>query len=235
MKPAYQLVFVALFAVACSGSSGRSDTGLIDDSADGDTLVATDDGAETHGDAGRDAAVDSVGDVETDVVGDAVQDLVPGDLLADDGTSADVAVDVDQDFDGLAADVSGDGGDDAADDVEPADAAEDNESDVGQVGMCTNENDQSIIQADPAGIDTEARDCYMVDCLSMPGPVMCTADCVVTNTGISSGCGGCYAGRVECTFVNCLAVCLSNLGSQECLACQEDMGCTSTFQDCAGA
>ena len=223
MKAFQHLAIVFLLAVGCSGSSDRPDTADgVDDAVVVDTAVTPDHGADAVADAGRDAANDVAGD-----------DLATGDVPADQDTSPDTAIDVDDDPDGVGDDSTDPDGTEIPEDA-AGDVTADLGGDVAVTGFCTNEDDQSIIQADAAAIDAAARDCYLTECSGKPEPQMCNVDCVSDDTGLSPECAGCYAYRLECTLVNCMMPCMTDFGSQQCRTCQDETGCTPAFQDCAG-
>ncbi len=232
MKAFVRLAFVLLLAVGCSGSSGRPDMGDSTYDVVADSAVTPDDGAETEGDVGRDASNEVAGpDLQTP--DSSVDDVAQGGLPADHGVSADSAADVDGDPDGVAGDAADAVGADIPEDVGPVDVVADQGADVVSAGFCSNEDDQSIILGDAVAVDTVARDCYL-ECMGKPEPLTCNTDCIATNTGLSSDCAGCYTSRFECAAVNCLMVCTQDFGAEACLSCQEEYGCTASFQDCAG-
>jgi len=219
MKTIYQLTFVLLLAVGCSGSSGQPDTADgADDAVAVDTAVTPDDGADAVADDGRDAAIDVAG----------------GDLAADEGTRTDVALDFGQDADGQTIEVVEDVVMDIPGDSWPLDAAADVASDVAVTeGACVNEADFAIVSGDISSIQATAVSCYM-DCSSLPEVESCMADCIATAKGISSPCAMCFASQTTCMAVNCIMQCVGDPQSGECLGCQEENGCTAAFATCSG-
>lgn len=51
---------------------------------------------------------------------------------------------------------------------------------------------------------------------------------------VSEGCTDCYVSSVRCTAEQCLGVCATNAGSEACVTCREEKGCTPSFFTCAG-
>jgi hypothetical protein len=100
-------------------------------------------------------------------------------------------------------------------------------------GACMSAEDQAIIVADRDGVTAEASTCGL-GCMGDTDPVACSTPCVVTATGVTEGCAGCYAGMISCTIVGCIAECMADTQAQGCIDCQVDKGCFQGFYDCSG-
>ncbi len=108
------------------------------------------------------------------------------------------------------------------------------------VDQCTNDPDQAalaaIATADQSGaqvVGMIAGDCPLAACSTEVGAVLsdsseavrnalgdCIAACISNETGLSSGCTGCYGSIAACSTAYCIAPCLPpNSGSQECADC----------------
>jgi hypothetical protein len=98
-----------------------------------------------------------------------------------------------------------------------------------QLGACQNTADQAIFNA--VDVAAEVETCA-TDCALKTDVNTCTSQCVVTATGLSSACAGCYGAVTACMIDNCLNVCI-NRNSPLCLSCQ-DRYCTSAFNTCTG-
>ena len=94
-------------------------------------------------------------------------------------------------------------------------------------GSCTSQADLGVLRA---GIADSLRTCG-AECLGEPGP--CTAGCIETHAGLTSGCAGCYGALLDCTVQNCLADCASAPDGSACQACRETH-CSSAFTTCSG-
>ena len=95
---------------------------------------------------------------------------------------------------------------------------------------CIGESDQAIITDPTKDVVGNTGTCGS-GCLGQPDT--CTADCLVTATGLSSDCAGCYAASFGCAVVNCALQCFDPT-TPECAQCQIDSGCTAAFEACAG-
>lgn len=220
MRPFRVLILGTLLCLACSGPSQTSD---VSDAvtADVQDVLAPED---TSGDLTADTRDDTIQDVVTGVdtagpdTGAAdVQDVtVPEDTLAD--APSDAVADIPDDVP-------------VNDDTTATDVEEDNT--LPPEGACLNQSDQDLIDADETGIKTQTTTCAM-DCISLPEPVTCSADCLVTNTGLSSACALCYAAEQDCMFDQCLSPCMTDPSSENCIGCQYDSGCFSSFKTCSG-
>lgn len=98
-------------------------------------------------------------------------------------------------------------------------------------GACQNDDDCPIVETGTAR--EEAQDCGL-DCQTDPDPGMCAVGCIVRETGLTAGCSACYAGLVGCVAENCLAQCSNDPDADQCVECQIDEGCRSTFDTCSG-
>ncbi len=95
---------------------------------------------------------------------------------------------------------------------------------------CLNEADAAIIAEGNA--TDEAQTCGL-GCLGDADPGACASACVVTETGLSADCAGCYAGIVVCSIDNCLASCAADPDSEACTTCQAE-NCLEDFYSCTG-
>ena len=110
-------------------------------------------------------------------------------------------------------------------------------------GACTGDTDMAFLEAEQRddggqGYDVAvdaARDCGLT-CLSAADSRECLIDCMIDEKGVdvSRDCAGCYGDTMTCTVQNCLAQCVVDSTSQECLDCQEEAGCVSAFYECTG-
>jgi hypothetical protein len=122
-------------------------------------------------------------------------------------------------------------------DPQPDEVIEDTpeEGDGAGGDYCNNADDLAIINGTTVDVQEEtttcATDCYLHHPTTLR---QCTADCVVTATGLSADCADCYAGMAECTVHNCLTQCMSDPTSTTCLDCLDTAGCITTFLDCSG-
>jgi hypothetical protein len=98
-------------------------------------------------------------------------------------------------------------------------------------GACQNDDDCPIVESGTAR--GEAQDCGL-DCQDNSDPGTCTVTCIVTNTGLTPDCSTCYAALVGCVAEHCLGQCSTDPNSTDCVECQIDEGCRSTFDACSG-
>ncbi len=100
--------------------------------------------------------------------------------------------------------------------------------DILSTGACTNSSDLAVV-CDP-GFADEIATCATD--ASGQGPA--TATCLVTETGVSEACAGCYGDVTQCVFDNCLSACVPpNQDSEPCLACRAD-NCDEAQDTCTG-
>jgi len=113
-------------------------------------------------------------------------------------------------------------------------------------GACTNEADLGVLQTadyeyngetydtlESAAADM-AQDCAFANIGAvLTGDCAPVSQCVADQAGLSTDCGGCYAGTVCCVAANC-QMCVSAPDSEECGQCQIDAGCISDFYTCTG-
>ena len=62
----------------------------------------------------------------------------------------------------------------------------------------------------------------------------CVEKCVWESTGLSTGCAQCVGELANCGLSNCVAQCAADPGAADCLACQQESGCFTAFEECAG-
>jgi hypothetical protein len=178
---------------------------------------------------GEDPEVVADGPPETvELAPDVVEDTAPD---VDAAADAEVGPDVD-----AAADAEvGPDVDAAADSVEDAEVAsdiQDAQADVAptpiQPGACTNEQDYPLWYA------TSPEDKFFA-CIDSEGPENTAAveACMVTATGLGTGCVACYGAALECGTTSC-SVCLTKgLDDPECEACFADI-CLTALSSCTG-
>ncbi|MDP6946466.1 MAG: hypothetical protein QF464_20120, partial [Myxococcota bacterium] len=60
-----------------------------------------------------------------------------------------------------------------------------------------------------------------------PGDIDCAAECMVNESGLSTGCATCMAAGMACVFTECAAECMDDQSADEeaCQACVADKGC----------
>jgi len=89
--------------------------------------------------------------------------------------------------------------------------------------------DQLEIVCD-AGWDAAVTKCA-TEGVGQAGP---TAECLVTDTGVSASCAACFGGVSMCILTNCLASgCATDPNGEGCLACRAEF-CDDDFDACAG-
>ncbi|MFT4572159.1 MAG: hypothetical protein ACI91F_003057, partial [Candidatus Binatia bacterium] len=97
-------------------------------------------------------------------------------------------------------------------------------------GACTNATDD-VVHENFVLLD-EAVTCTIA-CLSDPSRESCIQGCLVTSTGATAECSGCYAASSECGLQNCAGQCAIDQSAPPCLACL-DTHCFEAFDDCTG-
>jgi hypothetical protein len=98
-------------------------------------------------------------------------------------------------------------------------------------GACLNTADCPIVEGGTAR--TAAQSCGL-GCMSDADPETCSANCVASETGLSTECATCYSDLVGCTMQNCLADCAADPAAAACTDCQMTSGCRTTFDECSG-
>lgn len=96
---------------------------------------------------------------------------------------------------------------------------------------CQNETDCPFVVDGSARV--AAQGCGKEDCL-VSTDENCARDCILAQLDMSSDCASCYADFVKCTIGMCLADCISDPNSSDCLSCQVTSGCRPTFDECSG-
>jgi hypothetical protein len=117
----------------------------------------------------------------------------------------------------------GDGGPAAGDS-----AVGDGASADGSFGACTNASDLAVTQA--AGFSDALPPCA-VSCLGSTDS-SCTAQCLVTKTGLSQECAACWGDNINCGIQHCAAECIDS-ASAACKDC-DAMNCAPAFHACSG-
>jgi cysteine-rich repeat protein len=193
-----------LVCEAGSCATGITDTGSSDTGAE-DTDIA-DTGAEDTGieDTGRDTGIEDTGR-DTGIEDTGGEDAVDDTGLTDTGPE-----------------------DTGLTDTGPEDTT------VGPTtDLCINAADRSVLAGDGAAMVTDAAQSCGLGCLGDADPGACAGACVATETGLSNGCAGCYAGVVVCSITNCLAPCAADPDSRACGDCQA-ANCIDEFNACTG-
>ncbi len=96
-------------------------------------------------------------------------------------------------------------------------------------GACDNASDQAILNTiDP---QAAASDCGG-GCFSASDPGGCTTDCLISQTGLTAGCAGCFGDLLQCAIDSCLLQCVDP-ASPGCAACTEE-ACLGPFSACSG-
>ncbi len=108
------------------------------------------------------------------------------------------------------------------------------DSDCGECseeGACVNDSDLAIVDAvDAAAVAWSAGS----ECLFAGDPGACALESIIDETGLSSGCAGCYADEILCVISSCLSQCAPpNEGTEQCQQCFE-AECSPAFEACAG-
>lgn len=93
-------------------------------------------------------------------------------------------------------------------------------------GACTNAADQAIL-AKP-DIDKTIESCALKSFGNAEG----AKKCIVTDTGMSANCAGCFGTMLACTFSKCIGSCMGG-NTPECKKCN-DKECIPAFEKCAG-
>ncbi len=96
-------------------------------------------------------------------------------------------------------------------------------------GACTNAQDEDVFAT--TDVAAEIGDCAP-GCTFAGDKAACGAECMV-QIGMTQGCAECFGGTVACVFENCTLACIAG-ATQGCLDCQEDNGCFTEFEECAG-
>jgi hypothetical protein len=101
---------------------------------------------------------------------------------------------------------------------------------MGVTDACINAADKAIVAAkDVKGITTT---CGQMNVGAEPA----TKNCIVTGTGLSDDCAGCYSGEVDCVSAHCIGAegkCLIAPTDALCLACRAKY-CAAPFETCSG-
>ena len=96
---------------------------------------------------------------------------------------------------------------------------------------CLNESDLGMVCIPEFGDD------YVTPCATDAlGSGPATSACLQEDPpGLSSDCADCFGNVTQCIASNCLgAGCASDPDSEACLACRDEFGCDSAFDECAG-
>ena len=128
-----------------------------------------------------------------------------------------------------------DTGTDSADapDTELSDTGVADTTPVVTTDLCINAADRAVLAGDGVAVVTDAAQGCGLGCLGDPDPGACAGACLATETGLSNGCAGCYAGVVVCSITNCLAPCAADPNSRACGDCQA-ANCNDDFNACTG-
>ena len=127
-----------------------------------------------------------------------------------------------------------DTGSDTGSDTGPSDTGVADTTPIVTTDLCINAADRAVLAGDGAAMVADAAQGCGLGCLGDADPGACAGDCVATETGLSNGCAGCYAGVVVCSITNCLAPCAADPDSRACGDCQA-ANCIDDFRACTGS
>ncbi len=98
--------------------------------------------------------------------------------------------------------------------------------------VCVNDDDCLFVE--DGTLRATAKDCLINACLNASDRAGCTADCIASELGTTDECSACYGTSGACSADSCLAECIGDGDSPECVECQAENGCTQEFFDCSG-
>ena len=100
-------------------------------------------------------------------------------------------------------------------------------------GNCSSDADSGILATytdqDLASVGSGCG----TSCFFAGNQAQCISDCYADEIGISSECSSCFGESGQCAIDNCAGTCASDSGSDNCLSCLADAGCTDNFNNCA--
>lgn len=101
-------------------------------------------------------------------------------------------------------------------------------------GVCQNAMDCEFVVSGEARLT--AGECGKSCLLSSPDDEACPLDCMLVEKELpmSSECATCYADAAVCGIANCAGECFADPEDPMCVACLEEKGCRSAFNDCSG-
>lgn len=103
---------------------------------------------------------------------------------------------------------------------------------AGETATCVNDTDCPMIE--DGTMRSSAKNCLVDRCLSADDQPSCVSDCVDELIGSTQACSLCYGASASCSANNCLGDCFADGDAPECIQCQEENGCLSSFFECSG-